>query len=167
MGQIFNETYNFDMPNKTSLNQKVSDLVGSATYNFNENTNIKLNFNLDENYSDVNYTELQTNFEKNKFKFNVSYLEERNHIGTGNYISSGLSYSFDNSSSLSFSTKRNFETNSAEFYNLSYEYINDCLKAGLIFRREFYTDRDLDQEDVLMLNITFRPFDAISSPNLN
>ena len=167
IGQIFNETYNFDMPDKTSLNQKVSDLVGSATYNFNENTNIKLNFNLDENYSDVNYTELQTNFEKNKFKFNVSYLEERNHIGTGNYISSGLSYSFDNSSSLSFSTKRNFETNSAEFYNLSYEYINDCLKAGLIFRREFYTDRDLDQEDVLMLNITFRPFDAISSPNLN
>ena len=78
-----------------------------------------------------------------------------------------MQYNFNNSSKLSFSAKRNFETNSAEFYNLSYEYINDCLKAGLIFRREFYTDRDLEQEDILMLNITFRPFDAISSPNLN
>ena len=23
----------------------------------------------------------------------------------------------------------------SEFYNLSYEYINDCLKAGLVYRR--------------------------------
>ena len=34
----------------------------------------------------------------------------------------------------------NLITNSAEFYNLSYEYTNDCLRAGLVYRREFYND---------------------------
>ena len=164
VGQSFNEKYNFDMPNKTSLNRKVSDLVGSATYNFNSNSDIKLNFNLDENYSDLKYSELNTNFNNNNFKFSVSYIEERDYIGKSNYLSTGLSYNFNESSNISFSAKRNFETDSAEFYNLSYEYINDCLKAGLVFRREFYTDRDLEQEDVLMFNITFRPFDTVNSP---
>ena len=35
---------------------------------------------------------------------------------------------------FSFEVKRNLITNSAEFYNLSYEYINDCLRAGLVYR---------------------------------
>ena len=37
---------------------------------------------------------------------------------------------------FSFETKRNLVTNSAEFYDLSYEYLNDCLRAGVIYRRE-------------------------------
>ena len=51
------------------------------------------------------------------------------------------------SGQLSFSTKRNLLTSSSEFYKLSYDYINDCLKAGLVFRREFYTDSDIEPED--------------------
>ena len=55
---------------------------------------------------------------------------------------------------LSFKTKRNLVTDSSEFYNLSYEYINDCLRAGLVYRREFYKDSELEPEDSLMLKIT-------------
>ena len=55
----------------------------------------------------------------------------------------------------SLCVKRNLLTNSAEFYDLSYEYINDCLRAGVAFRREFYRDRDLEPEDSLMFKITF------------
>ena len=48
-------------------------------------------------------------------------------------------------------------TNSAEYYNLSYEYINDCLRAGLVYRREFYNDSELEPENSLMFkyNCTF------------
>ena len=56
----------------------------------------------------------------------------------------------NNKNQLSFSTKRNMLTNSADFYNLSYDYINDCLKAGIVFRREFYTDRDVEPENNLI-----------------
>ena len=41
---------------------------------------------------------------------------------------------------FSVENKRNLVTDSSEFYNLSYEYFNDCLRAGVVYRREFYTD---------------------------
>ena len=66
---------------------------------------------------------------------------------------------------LSFETKRNLVTNSSEFYNLSYEYLNDCLRAGLVYRREFYTDSELEPENSLMFKITLVPFGSINSPS--
>ena len=41
---------------------------------------------------------------------------------------------------------------------MSYEYINDCLKAGLVYRREFYMIRELEAENSLMFKITLIPF---------
>ena len=52
-------------------------------------------------------------------------------------------------------------------YNLSYSYINDCLKAGVVFRREFYTDRDIEPENSLMFKVSIFPFADISSPLFN
>ena len=34
IGQVFNYKENFDMPSKSSLDQKVSDVVGTLNYNF-------------------------------------------------------------------------------------------------------------------------------------
>ena len=64
---------------------------------------------------------------------------------------------------ISFETKRNLVTNSSEFYNLSYEYLNDCLRAGLVYRREFYNDSEIDPEDSLMFKITLIPFGNLTS----
>ena len=72
-----------------------------------------------------------------------------------------------NSSEFSFNTKRNILSNSAEFYNLSYNYVNDCLKAGLVYRREFYTDRDIEPDNSLMFTISIIPFAEINSPGLS
>ncbi len=68
---------------------------------------------------------------------------------------------------MSFSTKRNLITDSSEYYNLSYEYLNDCLRAGLVYRREFYDDSELEPENSLMFKITLTPFGNISSPSFN
>ena len=86
--------------------------------------------------------------------FNLGYLEEANNIGNQKYVNSKASFNFENSE-FSFSTKRNLLSNSSEFYNLSYEYINDCLRAGLAFRREFYKDRDLEPEILFSLKLHF------------
>ena len=67
---------------------------------------------------------------------------------------------------MSFKTKRNLITNSSEFYNLSYEYINDCLRAGLVYRREFYNDSELEPEDSLMFKLTLVPFGSLDGPRL-
>ena len=63
--------------------------------------------------------------------------------------------------------RKNLETNSTEFYNLAYDYINDCLKAGVVYRREFYNDRDIEASESLMFRISFLPFGGVDSPNID
>ena len=77
---------------------------------------------------------------------------------TKKYIKSAIDISINDSNKLSFSTKRDSLTDSAEFYNLSYEYINDCLKAGIVFKESLYTDRDIEPENSIMFTISILPF---------
>ena len=121
-------------------------------------------FSLDHNFNDVNYNDLEANLILGNTSFNLNYLEETNHVGTSNYIKSGIKIDFSNSGELNFNIKKNLETESTEFYDLAYDYINDCLKAGLVFRREFYTDRDVASTDSLMFRISLFPFGEAKSP---
>ena len=91
-------------------------------------------------------------------------FRKKKHIGNKEYIQSGVDYKFNNSTELNISTKRNLLTSSAEFYNLSYNYINDCLKAGVAYRREFYADRDVEPANTLMFTISIIPFAQINTP---
>ena len=63
-------------------------------------------------------------------------MEENNHIGSANYIKSDLKVELNESSEMSFDFRRNIETESTEFYSLAYNYLNDCLRAGVVFRRK-------------------------------
>ena len=73
----------------------------------------------------------------------------------------------DTNGKLSLKGKRNLISNSAEYYDLSYEYFNDCLRAGLVYRREFYNDSEVEPEDSLMFKITLIPFGNVKSSTGN
>ena len=98
---------------------------------------------------------------------NFNYLHEDKHIGDKEYLKTRIDFQNNDDGVFSFQTKRNLITNSAEFYNLSYEYLNDCLRAGLVYRREFYTDSEIEPENSLMFKITLTPFGNINSPSFN
>ena len=166
MSQIFNETENKNMPSSMSLDEKVSDLVGVANYKVNDKFSLNYNFAIDQNYNDFNYNEIgaQTNFDK--LNFNLNYLEENKHIGDNKYIKSKIDYKINSGTNLSYEFKRNLITDSSEFYNLSYEYFNDCLRAGLVYRREFYSDSEIEAENSLMFKITLTPFGDLNSPKI-
>ena len=164
LAQVHSFKENSSIPSKSSLDQKASDLVGAAYIKFNENFSLKNEFSIDHNFNDINYNDLEANLILGNTSFNLNYLEESNHIGTSNYIKSGINVDFNNSGQINFNIKKNLETDSTEFYDLAYDYINDCLKAGLIFRREFYTDRDVEPSDSLMFRITLFPFGEARSP---
>ncbi|OUW74236.1 MAG: hypothetical protein CBD76_00770 [Pelagibacteraceae bacterium TMED216] len=163
MAQIINESEDPDRP--APLNQRFSDIVGNASFSPNENIKFNYNFSIDENLSDVNQNDFGIDYKFGNIGFNLSYLEEKKHIGNEEYISSGIDIPMG-SGQLSLSTKRNLLLNSAEYYKLSYEYINDCLKAGLVFRREFYTDNDIEPDNSLMFTISIMPFGNIESMKL-
>ena len=93
MAQILSENENKNMPSKMSLDEKLSDLVGSINFNKNQNLNFDYNFLIDQNYQDLNYSELGVNFSNDLIKFNIDYLKEDNHVGDKNYVKTGLSFS--------------------------------------------------------------------------
>ena len=155
------------MSSKTSLDEKASDVVGTYNFKLSENINFDYNFNIDQNYKDFNYNNIVSSLNFNPIKLDFNYVLEDKHIGEKEFLKSKISYDKGDKTRLSFETKRNLITNSAEFYNLSYEYLNDCLKAGLVYRREFYTDSELEPENSLMFKITLTPFGNINSPSLS
>ena len=83
MGQILSPEENKDMPTKSSLHRKTSDIVGKMNYNFSKIGNIGYKFSLDDNLNDLNYNEVSTTLNFGKVAFNLDYLEEQNHVEIG------------------------------------------------------------------------------------
>ena len=124
IAQIINEKENKNLHDKSSMDEKLSDLVGAANYTFNENLSLTYDFNVDQNYSELNYNEIGLNLNTGKINFNFDYFQENKHIAQNNdqeYFKTKINYS--KSDKAHFSNKRNLITNSSEFYNLSYEYL--------------------------------------------
>ena len=167
IAQIINNEENKKMSSESSLDEKVSDLVGDVNLNFSNKFNLNYNFALDQNYKELNYNDLGAKMNFGALDIDFNYLQEKNHIGNKDYFKTKFAYNNSDKAMLSFETKRNLITNSSEFYNLSYEYINDCLRAGLVYRREFYNDSELEAENSLFFKITLTPFGGIDTPSFN
>ena len=167
VAQIINERENKKLSSKSSMDEKLSDLVGEASLDLNEKFKINYKFALDQNYQDLNYSNLNSNLKFGNFNMDFDYIEENKHIGDQEYFKTKINYENRKNNFISFETKRNLITNSSEFYDLSYEYMNDCLRAGLVFRREFYNDSEIEPDNSLMFNITLIPFGNINSPKIN
>ena len=168
IGQIINEKKNNkNMPDSSSLDNRFSDIVGNFNYNKSDNFKIDYNYSLDQNLKEINYSEINTDYTLGDVKFNINYLEENNITEPKEYLKSTIEIKKGDNGLFSFSNKRNIITSSSEFYNLSYEYINDCLRAGLVYRREFYNDSELEAENTLLFKVTLSPFGSLSSPGLS
>ena len=164
VGQVYNLKNNPDMPKQSSLNEKTSELVGSINYNINKFSKVGYKFSLDNNFNDLNYNEISSILKINKLVTKFEYVEENNHIGDSHYIDAGLVLELNKSNSLKFKTRENFTTDATEFYNLSYQYENDCLRAAIEYNKSFYSDADLEPSENLMFTLTIIPFGKLSTP---
>ena len=164
LGQVISEKENLDIPSTTTLDQRFSDIVGQSKYKINNKMNLNYNFSIDQGYKEFNYNEVSADYTFNKAKFNLGYLQEKNYLQNQEFLQAGVNFKLNSFGELNFSTKRNLLTSSAEFYDLNYNYINDCLKAGIAYRREFYTDRDVESKNSLMFTISIIPFAKINTP---
>ena len=59
--------------------------------------------------------------------------------------------------SFAFKTRKNRKLNLTEFYDLIYEYKNDCLVAGIKYNKQYYEDRDLKPSENLLFTLTLYP----------
>ena len=164
VGQIINEKKtDKNKPDTSSLDKRFSDIIGDLNLKKN-NFQVNYKYSLDQNFKEMHYNEIESKYSLGNINFNVNYLKEEQISDPKEYIKSSIEIKKGKNGLLSLNNKRNIVTNSSEFYNLSYEYINDCLRAGLVYRREFYNDSELEAENSLLFKITLSPLGDLDTP---
>ncbi len=166
LAQVIRDKSNPDLPITSTLNKKYSDIIGKVKFNLKDNLNFEYNFMMDNNLDKTNYNSIIADISVNNFITSFEYLEESALVGNKSFISNTTSYLFDENNSIKFSTRRNKEIDLTEFYNLVYQYENDCLKAALEYNRTFYNDSDIKPEDEIFFSLTIVPFSKLNTTNL-
>ncbi len=145
------------IPSSSSLNKKNSNLFGSATSTILDNIVIDYDFRIDNNYEKFEYNSFNTKFIFSNFETNFNFVEEGGETGNENFLENTTVYNHDDNNSFAFKTRRNRKLNLTEFYDLIYEYKNDCLIAGIKYNKKYYSDRDLKPSENLLFTLTLYP----------
>ena len=153
------------LPINSTINNKSSDFVGSINFKPNKNFNIDYNFSVDNDLSSTNYNLIKTDITINKFVTTFEFLQEDDEVGTENYYSNEMKLLLNDSNSLKYRTRRNKKTDLTEYYNLIYEYKNDCLTAAIQYNKDYYSDKDLKPNEEIFFSISIVPFSKINSPS--
>ena len=157
LASVFRDKEENFMPKKSTLNKKNSNLFGSINNNFSDFFNINYNFAINNNYNSIEYSNLSTRFNMNNFTTKFDFLKENGEMGNSNFIENNTSYRFDDQNFITFKTRRNRKLNLTEYYDLVYEYRNDCLSAGIKYNKTYYEDRDLKPSENLFFTISLIP----------
>ena len=166
IGTVFREKENKNLPNNSSLRNSQSDIVGGLSFSGIENWNINYNFSADNDLNTVNLHRIENTFRVNNFIHTFEFYEENNSLGDNSYYSNTISYEHNNNNLVSFRTRRNNKTNLTEFYNLIYEYKNDCLVASINYNKEYYSNSALEPNENLFFNITLIPLGTTNTDNV-
>ena len=158
---------NDDLPRNNQLGSKTSNFFGEILFSPNEVITTKYNASAKNNLTDINYENLIAEISLNNFVTTFDYLNENNDFSESSYLSNTTKYSINDSNSIGFSTRENNSSNLTEYYNLIYEYKNDCLSASIEYNKDYYDDRDIKPEENIFFKLTIIPFGEASSPNLN
>ena len=155
-----------NLPTKSTLNNKGSDFIGSLVFEPNNNLKLDYNFSMDSDFKSSNYNLLKTDISVNKFVTSFEFLQEDDEVGSESYLSNETAYNFNDSYSLKYRTRRNKKTDFTEFYNLIYEYKNDCLTASIQYNKDYYSDNELKPTEEIFFSISIIPLATLNTPSV-
>ena len=167
IGQIFRDKNDSNLPKTSKMQNKSSDIVGKIQYTPNDSFELNYNFSADNNLDTSNYNFLEAKFEVNNFITSFEFLEENNEIGSDSYLSRKIGYNFNSNNLIKYNTRRNRKTDLTEYYNLIYEYKNDCLVAAVEYNKNYYEDRDIKPVEEIFFSLKIIPFSSVNSPNFS
>ena len=187
IGQVLRLNELKEMPSSTSLNQKSSNLVGSASIQRNKNMYIK-NDETSESKIDLlnsNYTSLGYNFTidndvkdflghsisiQQNYKSNyliTSYSENRKSLGSSRIGNISFKKYISEQFSLNIGARKNFITNSTETNTFGAIYENDCIKVSATLDKKFYNDEDIKPTNNFFFEIVLKPFGENIAPDIS
>ena len=157
LAKSFRDKHEKSIPTSSSLDKKSSNLFGRFKNNFNKSFNLSYDFSVNENMNDFEYNSLNANLNVSKLSTEFNFIEKNGLIGSTNTLENKTSYNFNDSNFLKFTTRRNRKINLTEYYDLVYEYKNDCLTAGIKYKKSYYADRDLKPNEDIFFTVTIIP----------
>ena len=145
------------IPTNSTLNEKQSNLFGKTTYGLSEILSLNYDFALDNDLQTLEHNSIGTIFNFDKLITSFDFVETSGKMGDTNFITNTTKFKINEDNFLSFNTRRNRKISLTEYYDLVYEYKNDCLVAGIKYKKTYYQDRDLIPTEDLLFSITLFP----------
>ena len=167
IGINFRNKEDEDLPLSSSLGKKTSDLIGYSGINITENLSFNYDFSINQNLSETNYSLISANYKSDRFKTSFEYMEKSNFIGDESYLNNLTEFKINKSNLLAFETNKNIDKNLTNYYNLIYQYKNDCLQASVVYNKQFYQEDTVNPGKNIFFKISFIPFGTINTPSLN
>ncbi len=167
LGTVLRTEVNKEIPTASTLNKKNSNYFGKITNNLNENINLNYEFSVNNDLDEIQYNSLSTTLTKSNFVTTFNYIEEDGVIGNTNILENKTTFNFDEKNFITFKTRENKEIDLTEYYDLIYEYKNDCLVAGIKYNKTYYQDRDLEPTEDFMFSIKLIPLTAVEQKFTN
>jgi len=158
IGQVIKFNEDLDMPTKSSLQNKNSDLVTKVNYLSPGNFDVSLKNTLDNGFNHAYYNDLNVKTFLKEGEINFNFYEKNNHIGNERYAKVNLISYLTDSTKLRIETDRNLKTDLTNSHKLGIENENECIKYGFYFQKNYFTDKDLKPATSVFFGVTLLPF---------
>jgi LPS-assembly protein len=158
IGQVVKFNRDEDMPTKSSLQNKNSDLVTKISYSDPKNYNITLKSTLDNSLDHMYYNDLTLKYFTKKSEINFNFYEKNNHIGSERFAKSNFITNITDNTLFKIETNRNLKTDFTSSHKLAIENENECIRYGLYLQRNNSSNNDLKPATSIFFGITLLPF---------
>ena len=163
LATVFRFNKEENIPTNSTIGEKTSNIFGSAKYKPIKDISLNYNFSLANDFNIIESHSISAQYLTENFSTDFSFSEEAGIIGDSNSISNVTKLiDFKDYHNLTFSTRRNRQINLTEYYDIIYEYKNDCLVAEIKYRKDFYSDNDIIPKEELFFSLTIIPFYTFS-----
>jgi LPS-assembly protein len=158
IGQVVKFNEDPDMPTKSSLQNKNSDLVTKVNYLSPGNFDVTLKNTIDNGFNHIYYNDLNIKTFLKQGEINFNFYEKNSHIGNERYAKADLiSYLTDNTK-IKISTDRNLKTDLTNSHKLGIENENECIRYGFYLQKNYSSDKDLKPTTSVFFGVTLLPF---------
>ena len=157
MATVLRDKAEGSIPKKSTLNRKNSNLFGSIDTKISDNIKFGYGFSLDNDFNTFEHNSFTTILSNNNFVTEFNFSETNGERGDASTFSTSMKYNFNDSNYLKFKTRRNRKINFTEYYDLVYQYKNDCLTAGIKYLKTYYESGDLRPDQNLLFTVTLFP----------
>jgi len=158
IGQVIKFNEDLDMPTKSSLQNKNSDLVTKVNYLSPGNFDMTLKNTLDNGFNHVYYNDLNLKTFLKQGELNFNFYEKNSHIGNERYAKANLTSYLTDNTKLIVSTDRNLKTDLTNSHKLGIENENECIRYGFYFQKNYSSDKDLKPATSVFFGVTLLPF---------